>query len=115
VKFVIMPTGAPFPKLELGTLDRGGALACFIPAGIEWKQINYGQGEGQVEIGGCEWGFYYTSRYKCSSLAAGWGIVVQLEVGDFSANAALELVQRIAELISCGAPFEIMLRGTAEP
>ena len=45
------------PDLDYG--NAGNELSCFIPDGFEWKQVNYGQGEGQVMINGCEWGFYY--------------------------------------------------------
>ena len=47
------------PDLVYG--DRGRELRCFIPIEYSWKQLNYGQGEGQVLINGSEWGFYYSS------------------------------------------------------
>ena len=36
-------------------------LAKAIPIGFQGKPINYGQGEGQVEIDGTVWGFYLNS------------------------------------------------------
>src|SRR4051812_42363308 len=45
------------PVFEFG--PRGAELGCYIPAGTSWVQRNYGQGEGQVEINGREWGFYW--------------------------------------------------------
>jgi hypothetical protein len=51
--FSITAIDEPFPQLEYGQNPRH--LECFIPAGVEWHQLNFGQGEGQVEIEGCEW------------------------------------------------------------
>ncbi len=36
-------------------------LSKAIPAGMIGKPLNYGQGEGQVEIAGAVWGFYVNS------------------------------------------------------
>ena len=30
-----------------------------IPEGWQGEALNYGQGEGQIRVGECEWGFYF--------------------------------------------------------
>ena len=103
MRFVIR-VAESFPYPELG--PRGCELAGCIPAGIPWKQLNYGQGEGQVEIYDCEWGLYQT----------GYGeLAVALHTGDCPATIAFDLVRRIAELTCGDRPFEIVLRGRETP
>jgi hypothetical protein len=46
--------------------DPGRELSCFMPEDSQWEQINYGQGEGQLLVNGCEWGFYYTDDNSLS-------------------------------------------------
>jgi hypothetical protein len=57
MRFDLREVSGYFPELEYG--DQGNELSCFIPDKISWKQVNYGQGEGQARIESCEWGFYY--------------------------------------------------------
>ena len=52
------------PDIEDGGL--GKELSGFIPDGYKWEQLNYGQGEGQVQINNCEWGFYYGGNNSIS-------------------------------------------------
>jgi len=104
MRFVVRVIGKPFPYPELG--PPGSELAGYIPAGTQWKQLNYGQGEGQVEMAGCEWGLYQT---YCGALA------IELHLGKCSAPAAFELVRRVAEATCGGCQFDIFLQGTAEP
>ena len=46
-------------KIEFDSLTD---LAKLIPSSLNGKAINYGQGEGQVEIEGTIWGIYYTDK-----------------------------------------------------
>ena len=103
MKFVIRVRDMPFPYPELG--PRGSELEGYIPADTVWKQLNYGQGEGQVEIGGCEWGFYQTGDGD---------LAIYLHTGECSAREAFDLIGRIAELTCNGKPFEILAQGTWE-
>ncbi len=64
----------------------GKELACFVPDGMEWKQINYGQGEGQININGNEWGIYYSVN---------GGISIILHDGEVDYSEALALVEKI--------------------
>jgi len=101
MRFVIRCASGPFPYPDLG--PRGRELETYIPPGVEWKPINYGQGEGQVEIAGCEWGFYQTDS-KCLEVA--------LHIGQCPASVAFDLVQRIAQMTCGDQGFEISLHGT---
>ena len=103
MRFVIRLLEGPLPYPPLG--PRGRELACYIPPGVEWRQLNYGQGEGQVEVGGCEWGFYQQSRSE---------LAVVLHVGEYPAAAAFEFVRRVAEMVCVDERFEVVLKGTAE-
>ena len=108
MKFAIIPINGTFPELKYGLYEESQRreLECFIPDGIEWHQINYGQGEGQVEIEGCEWGFYYGEHGE---------ITVVLHVGQADASAALNFVHNVAHRVSGGKiAFRIALVGTAE-
>ena len=100
MQFVIRVVAGSFPYPDLG--PGGSELAGYIPAEIPWKQLNYGQGEGQVEIDHCEWGFYQT----------GFGeLTIALHMGECLATTAFDLVRRVAELTCGDRPFEIVLRG----
>jgi hypothetical protein len=103
MQFIIRTLKQPFPFPDLG--PRGSELVGYVPPGVEWKQMNYGQGEGQLEIGGCEWGFYQHSDYE---------LAIALHVGEFAAPAAFNLVHRIAIMLCSSEPFEIVIRGTAD-
>jgi hypothetical protein len=103
MRFIIRVLDGPFPFPELG--PHGAQLAGYIPAGVKWKLLNYGQGEGQVEIDGCEWGFYQAD--DPNSLA------VHLHIGKLPAVKAIEFVQQVAEATCGGKRFEIFAQGTA--
>ncbi len=103
MRFVIRLRNAPFRHPTLG--PPGRELASYIPPGVKWKQLNYGQGEGQVEVSSCEWGFYQTSCH---------GLAVELHIGELPAEAAFEFARRIAERICGSEPYEILLQGTAQ-
>lgn len=104
MKYIVRVAGESFPQLEYG--PSGSELSCFIPTGTTWKQLNYGQGEGQVEISGCEWGFYYTDESNA--------LAIYLHVGECPAHEAFDLVRRIAEKTCHGKPFEIVCKGNEE-
>ena len=57
MRFDLLEKNGFVPNLEYG--NEGQEHSCFIPDGIPWLQLSYGQGEGQVSILDCEWGFYY--------------------------------------------------------
>lgn len=101
MRFVIKVQGDKFPYPKLG--PRGAELVGYVPPGIAWQQLNYGQGEGQVEIAGCEWGFYHSGDGELS---------VHLHAGRCSAKDAFELVCRIADLVCGVMPFEVLVEGT---
>lgn len=61
----------------------GRELACYIPDELTWKQLNYGQCEGQVEIDGNEWGLYWTAPDV---------FAVQLHTGEIDLERALRFV-----------------------
>jgi hypothetical protein len=103
MRFVIRSLKQPFPFPALG--PRGSELIGYVPPGVKWKQMNYGQGEGQLEIGGCEWGFYQKSKHE---------LVVALHVGEFAASAAFDLVNNIGNMLHGSEPFEIVIQGTAD-
>jgi len=70
---------------------------------MEWRQLNYGQGEGQVLIDGCEWGFYW--------FGVDAEFVIMLHDGEISLTKAVEFVQSVAQLVvSPGVAIEIKLK-----
>lgn len=75
------------------SLDYGGPpeLSVFFPAGSDCRQLNYGQGEGQVLIDGHEWGVYYNDRGNLD---------VVLHSGDLSIEDAQLVVSRICAQLS---------------
>jgi hypothetical protein len=80
-------------------------LSGYIPTGVEWRQLNYGQGEGQVEISGCEWGIYQTGSDE---------LTLQLEIGEEAVESGMSFAQRVAETVCGQTKFKIILQGTAE-
>jgi hypothetical protein len=55
MRYVIRSLHGPIPYPPLGPTGR--ELSCYLPARSNWQQLNYGQGEGQVMVENCEWGF----------------------------------------------------------
>ncbi len=93
------------PDLEYGGTD--SELSCFVPDFYEWKQINYGQGEGQVLISGCEWGFYYTDNDSLS---------VVLHDGSVPINEATRFIELVVKKVFAekSENVDIYLVGTAD-
>ena len=91
------------PDLQYGST--GVELECFIPDGYEWLQINYGQGEGQVLINGCEWGFYYSNHDS---------ITVVLHEGDISEDEAYEFAKDVCNHIFGSKSADVEIRMTQE-
>jgi hypothetical protein len=58
VRFLIRRERGSLSDLVLQSGPPGRELAAYIPDDIVWRQLNYGQGEGQAGIDGREWGFY---------------------------------------------------------
>jgi len=77
-------------EFDISYGEQGRELSCFIPEGMSWRQLNYGQGEGQVEIDGNEWGFYYSDS---------GGICVVLHKGEAQHGSALEFVEKVKDKI----------------
>lgn len=102
MNFYLKEKNGFIPDLEYG--ERGSELSCFIPDGISWTQINYGQGEGQVLINGCEWGFYYTDNDS---------IGVTLHDGVVSLEESLHFINAVKEKIfgNHSADVSILLIG----
>ena len=107
MRFVIEATSGILPDWDYGpSVPNRRELGCFVPAGYEWKQLNYGQGEGQVEIAGCEWGFYI---YSASALS------VYLHVGRVDMAYAVDFIEAVARKIFSGpSGFRVMIEGFAE-
>jgi len=72
------------PELCYGCV--GEELKCFIPDDCQWKQISYGQGEGQVLIDNCVWGFYYTDNESIS---------VVLHKGIINLDTACDFINKV--------------------
>jgi hypothetical protein len=88
-------------RIRLG--PQGSELSCYVPSGVPWKQINYGQSEGQVEIDGREWGFYWQGPRE---------FAVILHDGEIDVSEALQFVRAVAEKVSSGqVSFKILLAG----
>ena len=82
MRFLIRPIGGSLPDISLG--PQGRELGCYLPADIEWRQLNYGQGEGQVTVAGREWGVYQ---------AAGGGLAVVLHFGELPVEDGIAFVR----------------------
>ncbi len=90
-------------SLDIRRGPQGFELSCYVPAGVSWKQINYGQSEGQVEIEGREWGFYWQGPGD---------FAVVLHDGEIDATEAVKFVRAVAEKLSSGqVGFKILLAG----
>jgi hypothetical protein len=88
---------------NVALVPRGRELACYVPEGLEWRQINYGQGEGQVGVGGREWGFY---------LSRAGEMKVVLHSGQLTVEEAIAFVKSVAKkVVGNTAAMEIYLRG----
>jgi|CXWL01.1.fsa_nt_gi hypothetical protein len=107
MRFAIQAINGEIPALKYGPSNPARReLECFVPDFCDWRQLNYGQGEGQVEIEGREWGFYYGS---------GGEISVYLHSGQMDPQAAFAFVRDVANKIVRGkVAFRIVLIGTAE-
>jgi hypothetical protein len=70
---------------------RGRELRCFIPDELPWVQLNYGQGEGQVMINNCQWGFYWQSPNE---------LAICLESGEVDRKFAYQFVLAVAKKLS---------------
>lgn len=101
--FVVYFEGGTLPQYACGPVGR--ELSCYIPDGLSWKQINFGQGEGQVEIGGNEWGFYFGPTNPGE-------LHVVLHSGEISPADATAFVHAVAvKLAGSNERFDIRLRG----
>jgi hypothetical protein len=101
MRFLIRTFSGSLPDLPLG--PRGRELGCYLPADIEWRQVNYGQGEGQVEVAGREWGFYQDGT---------GALAVVLHVGQLDSAEGLAFIRRVAEVVAGGTEVEVLLQGT---
>lgn len=81
-------------------------LAKAIPTGIQGKPLNYGQGEGQVEIDDTVWGFYVNSE-GCYYMAFEEGVVDWAKIEKLVHAIANALTQQFGNTITVTAegPF----------
>lgn len=104
--FVIRFEGGALPEYVVG--PPGRELSCYIPDDLPWKQINFGQGEGQADIAGNEWGFYHGPPDSGE-------LHVVLHSGDLDPPDAVAFVNAIAmKLGSRSEKFTVNLRGIKE-
>ncbi|MES2673805.1 MAG: hypothetical protein V4660_06165 [Pseudomonadota bacterium] len=78
-----------------------------IPEKFSGRALNYGQGEGQVEIANTIWGFYYySSKYY----------YMQLEEGQEVAELIFELAESISNTLSknFSTPIRLIAVGSTE-
>lgn len=101
MQFIILYDSDRIPEFDIG--PPGRELAWWLPDTVKWSQLNYGQGEGQVDIDGCEWGFYF---YGDDQLA------IILHEGEIDAIRAIELVRSIASHVLKSDSFKLTLRGS---
>jgi hypothetical protein len=101
MKFVIRSNDGHFPDPVIG--PPGRELVCYLPDRVDWRQLNYGQGEGQAEAIGGEWGFYWSGEGQMS---------VILHAGSVRPEAAFRFVRGVAERVAGRTTgFEIVLAG----
>lgn len=60
MKFELVDRQGYLPDLNYG--ESGRELACFVPEDFEWQQVQFENGEGEVEIRGHVWRFYFTQE-----------------------------------------------------
>jgi hypothetical protein len=91
------------PEIRLG--PEGRELACYVPPGLAWRQLNWGQAEGQVEINGCEWGFYWWSSTD---------LAIKLHAGEIDAVEALDFARAVGRhLGGPDAEFRLVFHGVS--
>jgi hypothetical protein len=98
--FAIRFQNRKVPEFKLGRVN--SELSCYVPDGVPWRQINYGQGEGLVEVDGREWSFYFGAEKG--------ELCVYLESGGLLLSDAVQFVNAVANKISGGASYEVYLR-----
>lgn len=69
--FEVVCVSGSWPEIDR---PRDPALSLFFPPGAVCKQLNSGQGEGQVMIDGAEWGFYYNESGNLDVVLHGGGL-----------------------------------------
>jgi hypothetical protein len=103
MRFLIRFEGGRLPEYKLGPAGR--ELACYIPESVEWRQVNYGQSEGQVDVGGREWGFYLVNPMMGE-------LTVVLHSGEIEPSDALAFVRGVAAKVAGRhVGFRITLKG----
>ncbi len=103
MRFELKEENGFIPDFECETPGR--ELSCFIPDGYLWEQINYGQGEGQVVINNCEWGFYYSDDNAIS---------IVLHTGTITVEEGLQFVSAVKEKIfgeNCNSVKTLIVAG----
>jgi len=103
MRFEIIPVEGSFPEIRYG--PQGRELSGFLPENVHWHPLNYGQGEGQVMIEGCEWGFYHGMDGVKS---------VKLHTGTWSAEQAFAFVEGVAKKIAGNTRYKLILVGEDE-
>jgi hypothetical protein len=90
-----------YPEFDLG--PPRAELGCYVPEGLTWAQRNYGQGEGQVEVTGHVWGFYWNAPGTLD---------VILHQSEIEVDQALAFVRAVAERVAGkDKPYELVMAG----
>jgi hypothetical protein len=103
MRFVVRFDGGALPDYRPG--PSGRELACYVPDGENWQQVNFGQREGQALVDGREWGFYLENPDAGE-------LTVVLHDGDIAPGEALAFAERVAAKVAGGrVGFRVVVRG----
>ena len=88
-------------KMDIQNIEDLDAL---LPDGYSGKALNYGQGEGQIEISGSVWGFY-VNLDSC--------YVLQYEEGDILVSSFVEILSALEARIKdvYGDGIQVKIQG----
>lgn len=88
-QFRIRSLGCVWPDFALASAEP--PLSVYFPAHRQCRQLNYGQGEGQVEIDGLEWGFYWNDPSDLSVILHDGALLTQDEAEQVVADICSQL------------------------
>ena len=98
MRVIVQTKQGEFPDLTYGGL--GAELSCFVPENYEWRQISYGQGEGEVEISGCgQWGFFYNDDSN---------LVIHLLGGVVDIDVAFTFIKEVTKKVQRNCDNELV-------
>lgn len=84
------------------TGPRGRELEYVLPADVEWEQVSYGQGEGQIRMLGCQWGISWEGPRKLS---------LEVESGQVPLDSVMAIVSRIGNRLFGKGAFQVLVGG----